>query len=226
MVVHPDDRGFEAVGGSSGGGDESVGEGVELLPERDTDRRQVLRERGPRVPGRLLGYLGDVAAVQSADRDAGDLGVAHAVRELEVVSRDSLEDRLRVPDEIHLVHRQHQAFNAKAREQVSVATRLRIDAGPGVNEHHGKVGLRRDGYRVGRVVFLAKVGCSKCSATGKARRAEGGGERGYSTSSAAASDHAQQGSAFLNPRNTRTRGADHVKQRHQTTLSRTRSTRW
>ena len=68
---------------------------------------------------------------------------------------DLAEHRLRILDQIHLVHRQHHVANAEQRRDVGVPARLRQQALARIDQHHRHVGGGSAGGHVAGVLLVS-----------------------------------------------------------------------
>jgi hypothetical protein len=104
-----------------------------------------------------VGGLDDVVAPQRRHRDAGDVGDADLCREGSVVRFDRVEDRLVIVDQVELVDRDHDLFDADELDEEAVPAGLRQHTLPRIDEDDREVSGRRTRHHVAGVLLMA--GC-------------------------------------------------------------------
>jgi hypothetical protein len=98
--------------------------------------------------------LDDVVAIDRARRNDRDVGEPDACGKPPIVGGDGLEAVSGVPDQIHLVHGQHDVTDAEERDEVAVAAGLREHALAGIDEDHGEVRRRSGRDHVAGVLLV------------------------------------------------------------------------
>ena len=122
----------------------------------DLDGLQMTDQTGAVVPGHGGAMLDDVVAVDRARRNGRDVRETHARGKLPIVGGDGLEAVAGVPDQIHLVHREHDVADAEERGQVAVTAGLREHALARIDEDHGEVRRRRGRDHVAGVLLVPR----------------------------------------------------------------------
>ena len=121
---------------------------------------QQLQQRWSLVPIHRIRFVNDVVALQRAHRHNDPLHrVAGIGRNLiqngAEVRLDGAEGRFVVADQIHLVHRHQNVTHAQQRRNVSVTARLDQHSLAGVDQNHRRIGRRRAGCHISRVLLVA-----------------------------------------------------------------------
>ena len=84
--------------------------------------------------------LGDVVALKSGHRNAGDVVQTYLRRKLSVIAINLFENFLRVIDEIDFVDSQHNVANTEKRDQETVTSRLGKNTLPCINQNDCEIG--------------------------------------------------------------------------------------
>ena len=108
------------------------------------------------VPGQVRRAPDDVVAEERGDRDERQVGEAHLGGPLERVARDRVERLLGEADEVELVDAHDDVAQAEQRADRQVAPALTRQALAHVDQHDGRVGGRRAGEHVARVLLRAR----------------------------------------------------------------------
>ncbi len=135
----------------------------------DRDRLQVFQDGRAAVPVHVRGGFHDVVAGQRGDRDGGDLRDAEGGRVGGELLGDGGEHRLRVRDQVHLVHGQHHVRDAQQGGDGGVPAGLLDDAVAGVDQDDGQLGRGGARHHVAGVLHMARR-------VGEDEPAAGGGE--------------------------------------------------
>ena len=120
----------------------------------DLDGLEVADERGTGVPGRVRRGLDHVVAAQCRERDAHDLVETDLGGELAIVGLDTVEDLLRVVDEVELVDGHDHVADAEQRHQVAVSAGLGEHTVAGIDEDDRRIGGGCPGDHVARVLLV------------------------------------------------------------------------
>ena len=87
-------------------------------------------------------------AIQSLDPDL--------LREGAIIGDDRVERGLVVIDQVHLVHREHEAADADQLGEIGMPPRLGQHALARIDQEHGEVGGRGAGHHVARILLVAR----------------------------------------------------------------------
>ena len=103
----------------------------------------------------MLAGENNVVAGKRRDRQVIDVGQIELRGEVPIFGGDALEHRLVVADQVHLVHRKHDAADAEQPNDVTVAPRLGEDSLARVHQHHREIGSGCAGGHVAGVLLVA-----------------------------------------------------------------------
>src|SRR3546814_4735549 len=102
-----------------------------------------------------------------------NVGDAQLDGQPDIPGADIVEHLPVIVDQVHLVHRQYHVADAKQRNDVAVAPRLRQQAFARVDQHHGKVGGGGAGGHVAGVLLMpGAIGDDELSLVGVERSEE------------------------------------------------------
>ena len=121
---------------------------------RQLDALEVLEQRGAVVPGRVLRPVHDVVAVLGGDRDDGEVGAAELFGQLGV-GLDLFERGLGEVDQVDLVDRRNEVFDAEEFRDPGVTAGLSQHTGSRIDEQNRDVGVGGAGEHVPRVTLVA-----------------------------------------------------------------------
>ena len=133
----------------------------------DFHRLQILEERGSHVPGRSLGLLHDVVALQPGDRNGQESLDADTPRERGVIGNDGIVGAAVVADQIHLVHGEHEIADADEVRKIAMAPRLGEHTFACIDQNDGEIRGRCTGDHVARVLLVpGRVGYDELAPVG------------------------------------------------------------
>ena len=119
------------------------------------DAFKMFQQRRAFVPRHRIRARDEVFATQGGKRNRLHLRDAELFRQGAVSGFDAREVFLRIPDEIHLVHRQQYALHAEQAQDVTVTQRLRQHAFAHIHQHDGDIRRGCAGGHVARVLRMA-----------------------------------------------------------------------
>ena len=117
---------------------------------------EMFEQRGPPIPGHVVGGGHDIVALEGRDGNTERVGNADAIREVEIVGADLFEALLVVADEIHLVDRSDDVVDTEQRDQETVSAGLGQHPGSGIDQDDGEVRSRRAGDHIAGVLLMAR----------------------------------------------------------------------
>ena len=104
----------------------------------------------------MAGPVDDVVAESRRDRNWHDRGEAETGGEGLIVADNAIEDVLVVPDQIDLVHRQHDMANAEQRTDEGMPPGLHQHALARIDQDDGELRIGGAGRHVAGVLFMAR----------------------------------------------------------------------
>ena len=124
----------------------------------DIDGLEIVEQGWAAIPRRYVGQGCDVVPVSGRDRYRHHRGEAELGREGGIFSRDAVERRLLVFDQVDLVHRHDDVAQAEQRADQRMPPRLHQHALASIDQDDGKVRFRGAGCHVAGILFEARRG--------------------------------------------------------------------
>jgi hypothetical protein len=134
----------------------------------DFDGFQVAHQGRAAIPRHLAARVRDVVSLEGGYRDEGDVLQPDLAREGAVIVDDALECLFAVVDQVHLVDGHHDVADAQKGNEVTVAARLGQHAFARIDHHNRRIGRRRAGHHVARVLLVpGGIGHDELAALGR-----------------------------------------------------------